>query len=186
MNAFETPHELEDEADRLRALFGETASRLRRNLNPATLFDEFTQSSGLRDVTPTKVFDFAAKRHPLITMAIGLGVGLLAYSAVRGAKSSERNIARENGSIRATLNSLAQSATNVFRERIDNKREALFNTAKAHVAASATQLSDAIERGLDDFVADIPVSAAVRPLIESTIQMILLAALEVMLPRTSR
>ena len=182
MTDLRTADDLVLEADRRRARFEATAGRLRRNLNPANLLDEFARDSGLRDVTPAQVVDFAARRHPLITAAAGVGVGVLAFSAIRAARSPAGDIARRDGSIRATINGLTRSAGEVFRARIDARRETLFDAAKAHVAAGAAQLSDAIEAGLDDFVADIPAAPPVRPAVETTIQLILLLALEAIMP----
>ena len=57
------------------------------------------------------------------------------------------------------------------------------SAASSHIQAGATQLSEAIENGLDDLVGAIPATPATRPLIESAIQMALLMALESLLPK---
>jgi hypothetical protein len=40
-----------------------------------------------------------------------------------------------------------------------------------------------IEKGVDDFVGKVAATSAVRPLVESVIQMALLAAVEALLPK---
>lgn len=172
--------EYEQEADRTRADIRSTLAQLRANLTPSHLADEIAQESGLRDVTPAAVFDFGARRHPVPTALIGLGVGLLAFALARS-RSGDRFDRR--GSVRNAAGALARSAKDVFRDRAEAKRQALMSAASSHIRAGATQLSDVIENGLDDLVGAIPATPAARPLIELAIQMALLMVLESLLPK---
>jgi hypothetical protein len=176
------PVEYEQEADRTRAELRSTWAQLRENLTPSNLAEEIAQESGLRDITPAAVFDFGARRHPVPTALIGLGIGLFAFALARRSRSGDRFDGR--GSVRNAAGALARSAKDVFRDRAEAKRQALMSAASTHVRAGATQLSEAIENGLDDLVGAIPATPAARPLIESAIQMALLMALESLLPKT--
>jgi hypothetical protein len=174
------PVEYEQEADRTRAELRSTWAQLRANLAPSNLADEIAQESGLRGVTPAAVFDFGARRHPVPTALIGLGIGLLAFALARS-RSGDGLVAR--GSVRHAAGVLARSAKDVFRDRAEAKRQALMSAASSHIQAGAAQLSDAIENGVDDLIGAIPATPAARPLIESAIQMALLMALESLLPK---
>jgi hypothetical protein len=183
MNAFVSrPEALEEEANRRRARLAATAARLRDNLQPTKLVDEFSRGSGLQDMTPAKAFDFAARRHPFLLVAAGLGAGLLAAFALRAGKSN-RDEPREDASVRGHLNAIAGSAADVLRQRLNAKRDALLDRAKVQVAEGASQLSDVIEKGVDDLMSEIPAPELVRPVVESAIQMLMLAALDMMVSK---
>ena len=175
-----SPAEYEEDADRIRDDLSSTWAQLKANLTPSNLADEIAQESGLRDITPAAVFDFGARRHPVPTALIGLGVGLLAFALARS-RSGHRFDGR--GSVRDAAGALARSAKDVFRDRAEAKRQALLSAASSHIRTGATQLSDVIENGLDDLIGAIPAPPAARPLIESAIQMALLMALESLLPK---
>ena len=175
-----SPDAYEQDADRIRGDLGSTWAQLRANLTPSSLVDEIAQESGLRDVTPAGVFDFGARRHPVPTALIGLGIGLLAFALARS-RSGDGLDAR--GSVRNAAGALARSAKDVFRDRAEAKRQALMSAANSHIRAGAAQLSDALENGVDDLIGAIPATPAARPLIESAIQMALLMALESLLPK---
>ena len=85
--------------------------------------------------------------------------------------------------MRSTAGALARSATDVFRDRAEAKRQALVGAASSQIKVGATQLSNAIENGVDDLIGRIPATPAARPLIESAIQMALLMAFEALLPK---
>ena len=55
--------------------------------------------------------------------------------------------------------------------------------ASSQIQAGATQLSDAIENGVDDLIGNIPATPAARPLIQSAIQLALLMAVETLLAK---
>jgi hypothetical protein len=177
-----SPSECEEDANRVRARLGSTIAQLRTNLAPANLVDELARGSGLRDVSPGSALDFAARRHPIPTALIGLGIGLWAYSLARS-KSTHGGEAPARRPLRSTGESLARSATNVFRDRAEAKRQQFVAVASSHVKAGATQLSDVIEKSIDDLIGKIPATPATRPLIESAIQMALLAMFEALLPK---
>jgi hypothetical protein len=67
-----SPRELKDEADRLREEIGETADRLRRRLTPSRLLDEWIEASGVKETSAGRILNFAARRHPLPTVLLGL------------------------------------------------------------------------------------------------------------------
>ncbi len=174
------PVEYEQEADRARADLRSTWAQLRANLTPSNLADEIAEESGLRDITPAAVFDFGARRHPVPTALIGLGIGLLAFALARSRSGDGLNA---RGSVRNAAGALARSAKDVFRDRAEAKRQALMSAASSHIRTGAAQLSDALENGVDDLIGAIPATPATRPLIESAIQMALLMALESLLPK---
>jgi hypothetical protein len=58
--------------------------------------------------------------------------------------------------------------------------------AQTHVAKGAAMLSDAIDDKLEDVIDRVPGGSQVRPLIESTVQVALAAALEALLQRRPR
>jgi hypothetical protein len=175
-----SPDEYEEDANRTRAELSSTWAQLRTNLVPSNLVDEVAHGSGVRGITPAAAFDFGARRHPVPTALIGLGIGLLAFSFARSRPGDGRGA---QGSLRNTAGALARSATDVFRDRAEAKRRALVSVASANIKVGATQLSNAIEDGVDDLIGKIPATPAARPLIESAIQMVLLVALEALLPK---
>jgi hypothetical protein len=175
-----TPAEYEEDANRIRTRLGATISQLRVNLHPANLIDEAARGSGFRDATPAGVFDYGVRRHPIPTALVGLGVGLFAFSLLR---SRSAGGAGAKGFVSDAAGSLARSATNVFRERADSRRRAFVGAANAHIKAGASQLSDMIENSVDAFIGKIPATPAARPLVESAIQVALLAAVEALLPK---
>lgn len=175
-----SPAKYEQDADRVRSDLNSTWAQLRTNLTPSNLMDEISQESGLHDVTPAAVFDFGARRHPVPTALIGLGIGLLAFALARSRSGGGHG---GEGSVRHAAGALARSAKDVFRDRAEAKRQALMSAASSHIQSGATQLSDAIEHGVDDLIGAIPATPAARPLIESALQMALLMALESLLPK---
>ena len=78
-----TSSEYEAEANRLRAQIGVTMGRLRSNLTPSNIASEAASRAGIADLSWGGAFDYASKRHPVPTAIIGIGVALLAMSAVR-------------------------------------------------------------------------------------------------------
>lgn len=175
-----SPDDYAEDANRARVQLRSTWAQLRTNLDPSNLVDEIAQRSGLREVTPATLFDYGARRHPVPTVLIGLGAGLLAFSFARSRSGNGRD---GQGSLRSTAGALARSATDVFRDRAEAKRQALVGVASSQIKVGATQLSNAIENGVDDLIGRIPVTPAARPLIESAIQMALLVTFEALLPK---
>jgi hypothetical protein len=175
-----TPAEYEEDANRIRSRLAATISQLRTNLTPSNLMDEAARGSGLRDATPAGVIDYGARRHPVPTALVGLGIGLVAFSLVRSSFAGGNSA---KGFVRQTAGSLARSAGNVFHERAESRRRAFVGAANLHVKAGASQLSDMIEKSVDDFIGKAPATLALRPLVESAIQMALLAAVEALLPK---
>ena len=171
----------EEDADRAGARLGRTIVRLKSNLAPSNLADQIARGSGFRDASAASAVDFATKRYPIPTLLVALGVGVWAYSKARS--RSSRWGAGDTSSVRATVDTLTRSATNVFRQRAGAKREEFVVAASSHIAAGASQLSDTIENRVDDLIHNIPASPAMRRVIESAVQMALLSALEALAPK---
>ena len=88
--------------------------------------------------------------------------------------------------LRESSSSLVDTATRVFRDRAASKQREFIGAAQTQVAKSATMLSDAIEDKLEDVIDRVPGGSQVRPLIESTVQVVLATALEALLQRRTR
>ena len=97
-----------------------------------------------------------------------------------------RRRCRSDRALRESSESILDSATRVFRERAEAKRREFVDVAQAQVATGAAMLSDEIEKQLENIVDRVPGGVKVRPLIESSIQVALAAALEGLLRRHSR
>jgi hypothetical protein len=190
-----SPSELEADANRLSAGLGVTVDRLRHQLTPAHLLGEWAESSGLKAITPDKVFDLTARRHPVPTALVGAGLGILAYAIARRWNIRNRQLDltpnrlgndREPGprdTATDIVGSLTETATKAFREHAETQRKAVIDAARSHVGSAAKQLSGLMETTLDDILAHIPVSADVRPALVTTVQLLLVAALEAVLPK---
>jgi hypothetical protein len=187
--------ELEADADRLRAQLGVTIDRLRHQLAPSQLAEEWAESSGLKDMTPSKFLDLAARRHPLPTILAGAGLGFLAYAATRRrhrgngaldlAPSSQAN-GSSRGGLKQIAGSLADTATKAFRDRAQAKRDEVVDAAKSHVASAAHQLSDATQKTLDDLLVKASIPAEARPILSTTVQLLLVAGIESVLGKLVR
>jgi hypothetical protein len=180
-----TSSEYEAEANRLRAQIGVTIGRLRSNLTPSNIASEAASRAGIADLSWGGAFDFASKRHPVPTAIIGVGIALLAMSAVRN-RARGGGVAALTAPLRESSESIVDSATRVFRARAEAKRREFVDVAQAQVATGAAMLSDEIEKQLENFVDRAPGGTKVRPLIESAIQVALAAALEGLLQRRTR
>jgi hypothetical protein len=106
-------------------------------------------------------------------------------SAVRN-RGRRDHLAVVTAPLRDSSESIVQSATKVFRERAEAKRREFVDVAQAQVATGAAMLSDEIEKKLENVIGRVPGGIKVRPLIESSIQVALAAALEGLLRRHSR
>jgi hypothetical protein len=180
--------ELEAEADRLRAGLDVTVDRLRDQLTPAHLLNEWAESSGLKTITPDKIFDLTARRHPIPTVLVGAGLGILVYAIARRWNIQIPQLDREAGprdTATDIVGSLAETATKAFREHAEAKREAVIDAARSHVASAANQLSGTMERTLDDLLAHTTIPVDARPALVTTVQLLLVAALEAVLPRSA-
>jgi len=167
-----TPDELQQDADRVRRQIGSTLERLRTKLTPRNIVNEIAEGSGVGDVTPRSVVDFAARRHPVSTVLVGLGLGVLAFSVLR---SSEK---AGPGALHQTFSSLAQSARDTFKAHAEAKRQDFVRAAEAHLTTGAGHLTGAVEKGLEDLVSLVPAPVEARPLIESALQLLLISGLE--------
>jgi len=175
----------EAEANRLRAEIGASVDALRRRLTPSNMASEAAARAGIADLSWAGALDYASKRHPVPTAVIGFGIALWAISALRK-RARRENIADLTGPLRESSESILDSATRVFRERAEAKRREFVDVAQAQVASGAAMLSDQIEKKLETFTDRVPGGISVRPLIESSIQIALAAALEGLLRRPSR
>jgi hypothetical protein len=190
--------ELEADANRLRAQLAVTVDQLRHQLTPAHLLDEWAESSGLKGTTPNEIFDFAARRHPVPTVLVGAGLGILAYAIARRRNIQNRQLdltpnrprddrePRRRDSTTDIVGSLTETAAKAFRERAEAQQEAVIDAAKTRVASAAGQLSGTMERKLDDIFAHTSVPADARPILVTAVQLLLVAALEAVLPKLPR
>jgi hypothetical protein len=175
--------EYEAEANRLRAQIGARMDALRSDLTPSSLASEAASRVGIADVSWGGAFDYASKRHPIPTAIIGLGLALWTMSAMRKRRDP---VALMTQPLRESSDSIVQSATKVFRERAEAKRREFVDAAQSQVATGATMLSDEIGKKLENVIDRLPGGINVRPLIESSVQVALAAALEGLLRRRSR
>jgi hypothetical protein len=180
-----TSSEYEAEANRLRAQIGVTVGALRSGLTPSNLASEAASRVGIADLSWGGAFDYASKRHPVPTAIIGLGVALWTISAVRNHDRRDQ-LAVVTAPLRDSSDSIVQSATKVFRERAEAKRREFVDVAQSQVATGATMLSEEIGKKLGNVTDRIPGGINVRPLIESSVQVALAAALEGLLRKRAR
>ena len=172
-----TSSEYEREANRLRAQIGQTMGALQSNLTLSNIASEAASSVGIADLSWSGAFAYASRRHPVPTAIIGVGIALWTLSAVRN-RSSRPDVAALTSPLRESSQSIIGSATRVFRERAEAKRREFVEVAQSQVAAGAEMLSDEIEKKLENIIDRVPGGINVRPLIESSIQVALAAALE--------
>ena len=175
----------EAEANRLRAQIAATMGALRSGLTPSNLASEAASSVGLADLSWGGAFDYASKRHPIPTAIVGFGVALWTMSAIRN-RGRRDHVAVVSAPLRETSDSIVGSATKVFRERAEEKRREFVDVAQSQVATGARMLSDEIGRKLETIIDRVPGGINVRPLIESSVQVALAAALEGLLRKRSR
>jgi hypothetical protein len=180
-----TSNEYEAEANRLRAQIGARVDALRSELTPSNLASEAASRVGIADVSWSGAFDYASKRHPVPTAIIGLGLALWTMAAVRN-RGRRDHLAAVTSPLRDSSDTIVQSATRVFRERAEAKRREFVDVAQSQVATGATMLSDEIGRKLETYIDRLPGGINVRPLIESSVQVALAAALEGLLRKRSR
>jgi hypothetical protein len=180
-----TSSEYEAEANRLRAQIGARVGALRSEFTPSNLATEAASRVGIADVSWGGAFDYASKRHPVPTAIIGLGLALWTMAAIRN-RGRRDHLAIMAEPLRDSSDSIVQSATKVFRERAEAKRREFVDVAQSQVATGATLLSDEIGKKLETYIDRLPGGINVRPLIESSVQVALAAALEGLLRRRSR
>jgi hypothetical protein len=180
-----TSSEYEAEANRLRAQIRGTVGALRSGLTPSNLATEAASRVGIADVSWGGAFDYASKRHPVPTAIVGLGIALWTMSAVRN-RSRRDHLAAVAAPLRDSSDSIVQSATKVFRDRAEAKRREFVDVAQSQVATGATMISDEIGKKLENYIDRLPGGINVRPLIESSVQVALAAALEGLLRKRAR
>ena len=179
-----TSGEYEAQANRLRSQMGETIGELRSNLTPSNLASEAASRVGVSELSWRGALDFASTRHPGPTAIAGFGVALWLLAAAR--KRNKEGAHEVTLPLRESSSSLVDTATRVFRDRAASKQREFIGAAQTHVAKGAAMLSDAIEDKLEDVIDRVPGGSQVRPLIESTVQVALAAALEALLQRRTR
>jgi hypothetical protein len=180
-----TSSDYEAEANRLRAQIRGTVGELRAGLTPSNLASEAASRVGIADVSWGGAFDYASRRHPIPTAVIGLGLALWTMSAVRN-RGRRDSVGVVSAPLRESSESIVQSATKVFRDRAEAKRREFVDVAQSQVATGATMLSDEIGKKLETYIDRLPGGINVRPLIESTVQVALAAALEGLLRKRAR
>jgi hypothetical protein len=148
------------------------------------LASEAASRVGVSELSWRGALDFASTRHPGPTAIAGFGVALWLLAAAR--KRNKEGVHEVTLPLRESSSSLVDTATRVFRERAATKQREFIGATQTQVAKGAAILSDAIEDKLEDVMDRAPGGSQVRPLIESTVQMALAAALEALLQRRSR
>ena len=184
-NRARSSSEYEAEANRLRAQIGARVDSLRSELTPSNLASEAASRVGIADVSWGGAFEYASKRHPVPTAIIGLGLALWTMAAIKNRGKRDR-FAAVSAPLRELSDTIVQSATKVFRERAEAKRREFVDVAQSQVATGATMLSDEIGKKLETYIDRLPGGINVRPLIKSSVQVALAAALEGLLRRHSR
>jgi hypothetical protein len=180
-----TSSEYEAEANLLRAQIGVTIGALRSSLTPSNVASEAASRAGIADLSWAGAFDYASKRHPVPTAVVGLGIALWTIAAFRNRAKSGQIVALTSP-LKESSVSIVNSATTVFRERAEAKRREFVDVARSQVATAAATLSDEIDKKLEDLVDRVPGGMRIRPLIVSSLQVVLAAALEGLLQGTSR
>jgi len=175
-----SPDQLETRADSVRSQIGLTLDGLRSKLTPRNFVDELTERSGVRELDSSAVFDFALRRHPLVTAAAGVGIGLCALFALRSTTGTGPSV------IRRTIDDLSLSAKQNLKDRVEAKRSEFMRAAESQLSAGAEHLSEAVEKGVGELVSRSPAPSQAKPLIEAAVQIILIAAFESLLNRTRR
>src|SRR5258707_5035076 len=148
------------------------------------LASEAASRVGVSEVSWRGALDFASTRHPGATAIAGFGVALWLLAAAR--KRNKEGVHEVTLPLRASSSSLVDTATRVFRERAATKQREFIGAAQTQVAKGAAMLSDAIEDKLEDVIDRVPGGSQVRPLIESTVQVALAAALEAIMQKRWR
>jgi hypothetical protein len=179
-----TASHYEAQANRLRSRVTQTAGELRSHLTPSRLASEAASRAGMTDLSWRGAVDFASARHPGPTAIAGLGVALWLLASVR--KRNRDGIHDVAGPFRESSASLVDAATRVFRERAATKQREFMGAAQTHIEKGAAMLSDTIEQKLEDVIDRVPGGSEVRPLIESTVQVLLANALEDVMQRRWR
>ncbi len=180
-----TSSEYEAEANRLRAQIAAKIDALNERLTPSNMASEVASRAGIADLSWSSAIAYASKRHPLPVAIIGLGVGIWAFSALRP-RSGREGVRALAAPARRSAESIVNSAARVFRQRAEEKRRAFVDVAQAHVATGAETLSVAIDRQLESVIDRAPGGSSIRPLIASSIEVALAAALEGLLQKPSR
>ena len=166
----QSPDELEDTADRLRRQIRATLGQLRVNVAPRNLAHEIVGRAGFSDASPRDVFDAVAKRHPLTSILLMLGMGAFAFSALRS-----------RGKIGNTIGALGQPVRTAFQRRAAAKREEFVRAADTQISAGAERFMNAAEAAIGQRVSQLSLSNAGGSVIESAVQMLFFAALEAMI-----
>ncbi|MBV8961890.1 MAG: DUF3618 domain-containing protein [Hyphomicrobiales bacterium] len=177
-----SPDQLEAEADRARQRLNATVDELLQNLRPKSLASEWAQNTGLNRLTAGDTIEFAYRRHPVALTLAGLGIGLLAYASTRRrASPSPQNRQSFTQSIGESFAELGDTITNIIRERARQNSERLLRIAEKEVAATTERVTDAVEQSLEGWMAKIPGPPAAQPLLTSSAQLLLAAALQAIL-----
>ncbi|MBV8767481.1 MAG: DUF3618 domain-containing protein [Hyphomicrobiales bacterium] len=176
-----SPAELEAQVDRARQRLDATVDELLQNLRPKSLASEWAQSAGLNQLTSGDTIELAYRRHPVALTLAGLGIGLLAYASTRRRPSSSRSRQSFTQSMGDSFAELGDTVTGIVRERARQNSERLLRIAEKEVAATTERLTDAVEHSLQGWMSKMPGPPAAQPLITSSAQLLLAAALQAIL-----
>ncbi len=173
-----SPRELEAEAERLRAEIGLSADRLRDRLKPSHLIDEWSENNGLKGINAANIFDFAARRHPIPTTILGIGLGFLLFGRRNGHNDGTQGAGKN---VAGLLGELSETATWSLRQRAQQRRDQAVEAAKSHIISATNDLSSSMEKGLEEALASTPVPSEARPLVATSAQLLIVAALEALM-----
>jgi hypothetical protein len=181
-----SPSELEAEADRLRDEIGSDVERLKGRLTPSWLLGEWVEESGAGALD---LLEIAMRRHPLPTVLIGFGLGmLLRKAASRDGRSrveldlSAVDLARASQAAReetrALLSDLSATATASLSAQVEQRREEVVDAMKDHATALTTKLGSAIEKQVGKAVSGSGIPVEARSLLTRALQLFVLAGAE--------
>jgi hypothetical protein len=161
---------------------GSTIDELLHNLRPASLASEWAQNTGLSERTPGEALELAYRRHPVAISLCGVGLGVLAFTATRrGASPSPHGRQTVREAFGEMFGKLGDQVADIVRERAKQNSERLLKLAETQVASTTSQMSDAVERSLQGWLANMPGPPAAQPLVTSAAQLLLATALQAVL-----
>ena len=184
-----TIEELEEQAEQAGMRLGNSLSALKQNLRPTNLFTEWVGASGVTSLQASGWMGRRVRNHPLSTLVAGLAAGGLVGMALRRSTlgSSDHIVESRNGlkeRFGQGFSSLAESAAQVIRERVDRKSAELMETARSGVQVGVDNASQALEGTIENLTRSSAPELA-RPIVSSLSQLLLFAFVETLIRRVA-